>query len=127
LLGVLREDAEEDKEPQPYLAPAGPARTGAGRRPQPGLPQLGNLVDGAREASGSVVRLIMSGQATRLDPGVELAANRIVQEALTNARRHAPGAAVDVELRYADDALRLRIRDNGPGRQARSAKGHGLI
>src|SRR5204862_238369 len=47
--------------------------------------------------------------------GVQLAAYRIVQEALTNARRHAPGAAVDVELQYTDDALRLRIRDNGPG------------
>jgi signal transduction histidine kinase len=127
LLGVLREDAEQDKEPQPDLEPAGPARTGADRRPQPGLPQLGDLVDGAREASGSVVRLIMSGQAARLDPGVELAAYRIVQEALTNARRHAPGAAVDVELRYADDALRLRIRDNGPGQAGRYHAGHGLL
>ena len=69
----------------------------------------------------------MSGQADRLDPGVELAAYRIVQEALTNARRHAPGAAVDVELRYADDALRLRIRDNGPGQAARHRAGHGLL
>jgi signal transduction histidine kinase len=85
------------------------------------------LVDDAREASGGVVRLIMSGQADRLDPGVELAAYRIVQEALTNARRHAPGAAVDVELRYADDALRLRIRDNGPGQAARYHAGHGLL
>jgi signal transduction histidine kinase len=127
LLGVLREDAEPDKEPQPDLEPGGPARTGADRRPQPGLPQLGDLVDGAREASGSVVRLIMSGQAARLDPGVELAAYRIVQEALTNARRHAPGAAVDVELRYADDALRLRIRDNGPGQADRYHAGHGLL
>jgi signal transduction histidine kinase len=127
LLGVLREDAGQDKESQPDLEPAGPARTGAGRRPQPGLPQLGDLVDGAREASGSVVRLIMSGQAARLDPGVELAAYRIVQEALTNARRHAPGAAVDVELRYADDALRLRIRDNGPGQAASYHAGHGLL
>jgi signal transduction histidine kinase len=127
LLGVLREDAEQDQESQPDLEPAGPARTGADRRPQPGLPQLGDLVDGARDASGSVVRLIMSGQAARLDPGVELAAYRIVQEALTNARRHAPGAAVDVELRYADDALRLRIRDNGPGQAARYHAGHGLL
>jgi signal transduction histidine kinase len=127
LLGVLREDAEQDKEPQPDLEPAGPARMSADRRPQPGLPQLGDLVDGAREASGSVVRLIMSGQAARLDPGVELAAYRIVQEALTNARRHAPGAAVDIELRYADDALRLRIRDNGPGQTARYHAGHGLL
>ena len=127
LLGVLREDAEQDQEPQPDLEPAGPARPGADRRPQPGLPQLGDLVDGARDASGSVVRLIMSGQAARLDPGVELAAYRIMQEALTNARRHAPGAAVDVELRYADDALRLRIRDNGPGQAARYHAGHGLL
>jgi len=124
LLGVLREDAERDTASEP--APQ-PARPGADRHPQPGLPQLGNLVDDAREASGGAVRLIMSGQADRLDPGVELAAYRIVQEALTNARRHAPGAAVDVELRYADDALRLRIRDNGPGQAARYRAGHGLL
>jgi signal transduction histidine kinase len=124
LLGVLREDAGQDTASEP--APQ-PARPDADRRPQPGLPQLGNLVDDAREASGGAVRLIMSGQADRLDPGVELAAYRIVQEALTNARRHAPGAAVDVELRYADDALRLRIRDNGPGQAARYRAGHGLL
>jgi len=127
LLGVLREDAEQDEKTDPDPEPAGPARPGADRRPQPGLPQLGDLVDHAREASGSEVRLIMSGPATRLDPGVELAAYRIVQEALTNARRHAPGAAVDVELRYAGDALRLRIRDNGPGQDARNHAGHGLL
>ncbi len=129
LLGVLREDAGQDTASEPVLQPAGrglqPA--GPGRRPQPGLPQLGDLVDDAREASGGVVRLILSGQADRLDPGVELAAYRIVQEALTNARRHAPGAAVDVELRYADDALRLRIRDNGPGQAPRYHAGHGLL
>jgi signal transduction histidine kinase len=123
LLGVLREDAEQDEETEPSDS----GRPGADRRPQPGLPQLGDLVDGAREASGSVVRLIVSGPAIRLDPGVELAAYRIVQEALTNARRHAPGAAVDVELRYADDALRLRIRDNGPGQADRYHAGHGLL
>jgi len=127
LLGVLREDAEQDEKTDPDPEPAGPARPGADRRPQPGLPQLGDLVDHAREASGSEVRLIMSGPATRLDPGVELAAYRIVQEALTNARRHAPGAAVDVELRHADDALRLRIRDNGPGQDAWNHAGHGLL
>jgi signal transduction histidine kinase len=90
------------------------------------LAQLGDLIDEAREASGSVVRLIVSGPVTRLDPGVELAAYRIVQEALTNARRHAPGAAVDVELRYDGDLLRLRVRDNGPGPAARRT-GHGLL
>ncbi|MFY9651827.1 sensor histidine kinase, partial [Trebonia sp.] len=103
LLGVLREDAED----------AG--ATVADRHPLPGLPQLTELVDAARDASGAGIRLIVSGPVTEFDPGVELAAYRIVQEALTNARRHAPGAAVDVELGYADDALRLRVRDNGPG------------
>ena len=120
LLGVLREDAEE----------AG--ATVADRHPQPGLPQRAELIDAARQASGASARLIVSGPVAEFDPGVELAAYRIVQEALTNARRHAPGAAVDVELRYGDNALHLRIRDNGPG-PARppatgrpAAGGHGL-
>jgi signal transduction histidine kinase len=101
LLGVLREDTEGDAV--------------ADRQPQPGLRQLNELLDEAREASGAGTRLIVSGSPAALDPGVELAAYRIVQEALTNARRHAPGAAVDVELHYADATLSLRIRDNGPG------------
>src|SRR4029450_1580664 len=49
------------------------------------------------------------------------------QEALPNARRHAPGGAVDVELRYDTDTLRLRIRDTGPGPAAPSPAGHGLL
>jgi signal transduction histidine kinase len=111
LLGVLREDAD---------------LTVPDRHPQPGLPQLTELIDAARAASGSSARLIVSGPVAELDPGVELAAYRIVQEALTNVRRHAPGAAVDVELRYTDDELRLRIRDNGPG-PAAQGRGHGLL
>ncbi|HEX6854799.1 MAG TPA: sensor histidine kinase [Streptosporangiaceae bacterium] len=103
LLGVLRDDAEE----------AGASV--ADRHPQPGLPQLAELIDAARQASGTSARLIVSGPVAEFDPGVELAAYRIVQEALTNVRRHAPGAAVDVELRYQDHALHLRVRDNGPG------------
>ncbi len=117
LLGVLREDADA---------------TVAERHPQPGLPQLAELIDTARDASGTGTRLIVSGPVADFDPGVELAAYRITQEALTNARRHAPGAAVDVELRYTGDALRLRIRDNGPGPSAAAAAGaeppgHGLL
>jgi signal transduction histidine kinase len=112
LLGVLREDADAD---EPVL------------RPQPGLAELNELLDEARTASGSAARLILSGLPVRLDPGVELAAYRIVQEALTNARRHATGAAIDVELHYDDQALHLRIRDNGPGPPAQAATaGHGL-
>ena len=133
LLGVLREDQlGADRLGADRL---GADRLGADRYPQPGLRQLNELVDEARSASGAAARLIVSGPPATLDPGVELAAYRIVQEALTNARRHAPGAAVDVELRYTSDALRLRIRDNGPGQPlasplapvpAREAGGHGL-
>jgi signal transduction histidine kinase len=104
LLGVLRDDTDT-----------------AELRPQPGITQLVDLLDDARRSAGA--RLIVSGVPVPLDPGVELAAYRIVQEALTNARRHAPGAAVDVELRYGTE-LRVRIRDNGPG--AANAAGHGL-
>ena len=132
LLGVLREDAFDEADapgpgaPDPDGIPAvpglprtaGPANAAparASRQPQPGLAQLAELIDAAREASMAGTRLIISGPVAPLDPGVELAAYRIVQEALTNARRHAPGAAVDVELRYGPQTLRLRVRDNGPG------------
>jgi signal transduction histidine kinase len=108
LLGVLRADAVAE------------------RHPQPGLQQLNELLDEARDACGAGTRLIISGPPVTLDPGVELAAYRIVQEALTNARRHAPGAAVDVELHYTNDTLRLRIRDNGPGPSSATPAGHGL-
>jgi signal transduction histidine kinase len=113
LLGVLREDADVGP---PVL------------QPQPGLRQLNDLLDEARAISGVGTRLILSGPPVALDPGVELAAYRIIQEALTNTRRHAPGAAVDVELHYADDTLLVSIRDNGPGPPATAqAGGHGLL
>jgi signal transduction histidine kinase len=111
LLGVLREDV-----PTPEHD----------RRPQPGLQQLNELLDQARATSGAATRLIVSGTPVALDPGVELVAYRIVQEALSNSRRHAPGVAVDVELRYTDDALRVRVRDNGPGPPEGAPEGHGL-
>jgi signal transduction histidine kinase len=112
LLGVLREDA--GAEPT--------------RRPQPGLQQLLELIDETRVSAGSSTRLIVRGPITPLDPGVELAAYRIVQEALTNSRRHAPGAAVDVELVYAADSLLVRVRDNGPGAPpGPETAGHGLL
>lgn len=124
LLGVLREGAQGEV---------------TERRPQSGLAQLNELLDEARAAAGTAVRLILHGRSRSLDPVVELAAYRIVQEALTNARRHAPGAAVDVELSYERNFLVLRIRDNGPGppmsplpawpspTPAAGAGGHGLV
>ena len=112
LLGVLREDAG-----------AGPTRA-----PQPGLQQLLTLIDETRDAAGTSTRLIVRGRVAALDPGVELTAYRVVQEALTNVRRHAPGAAVDVEVDYGADAVRVCVRDNGPGPGAgRAEGGHGLL
>src|SRR5262249_31077804 len=110
LLGVLREDADGDAE----------------RAPQPGLDQLPDLVDTARDA-GSNIRLIMQGRAVPLPAGLDLAAYRIVQEALTNARRHAPGSDVDVEVTYGEGILRLRVRDYGPGPAEELLTGHGIV
>lgn len=129
LLGVLRDDAR-DADPEQRRAHWPHAE----RRPQPTFQQLNELLDDARNASGTGIRLIVSGSPAGLDPGVELAAYRIIQEALTNARRHAPGAAVDVELHYSADTLRLRVRDNGPGPPPATSggsvapvAGHGLL
>jgi signal transduction histidine kinase len=110
LLGVLREDADG----------------GAERSPQPGLDQLSELIDTARDA-GSNIRLIMEGKAVPLPAGLDLAAYRIVQEALTNARRHAPGSDVDVEVTYGEGVLRLRVRDHGPGPAEEMLTGHGIV
>ena len=111
LLGVLRENAGGE----------------ADLAPQPGLSRLDDLVDRA-EATGTPVRLIRQGRAAQLAPGIDLAAYRIVQEALTNARRHAPGANVDVELTYRDGALELRVRDHGPAvLGGEPVEGHGLM
>jgi signal transduction histidine kinase len=114
LLGVLRDDAGTEP---------------VTRRPQPGLAQLNDLVDEARDSAGVSARLILRGRVVPVDPGVALTAYRIVQEALTNARRHAPGAAVDVELAYSDTMLHVRVRDNGPGPPGGDAEqeGHGLL
>jgi signal transduction histidine kinase len=115
LLGVLRDTTGSAADAGPELAP------------QPGLAQFAALLDEARDASGAGTRLILRGAPLTLDPSIELAAYRIVQEALTNTRRHAPGAAVDVELDRTPDCLHLRVRDNGPGPPAADlARGHGL-
>jgi signal transduction histidine kinase len=109
LLGVLREDDGT-----------------AQRAPQPGLAQLGELVDTAR-AAGTSVQLTVSGRVVPLPPGIDLCAYRILQEALTNARRHAPGAAVEVSIRYGASSLKLRVRDHGPGAGESEPEGHGLL
>jgi len=110
LLGVLREDASAE----------------ATRDPQPSLDRLNELVETAR-AAGTPVTLTLEGTVTPLPTGVDLCAYRILQEALTNVRRHAPGAAVEVELRYAPDTLHLRVRDHGPDAVSPDPDGHGLL
>jgi signal transduction histidine kinase len=107
LLGVLRSDE------------------GMELAPQPGLDRVDELVSAAR-AGGSSVRLTMSGARGTLPPGVDLTAYRIVQEALSNARRHAPGADVEITLGFGAERLRIRVRDHGPGPAGEPDAGHGL-
>jgi signal transduction histidine kinase len=94
--------------------------------PQPGLAALEALVEDARDA-GLPISLGVSGEPRELPAGLDLAAYRIVQEALTNVRRHAPSATmVTVDLHFGDDDLRIDVRDDGPG-AASIEGGHGLI
>jgi len=84
--------------------------------PSPGLDGVSLLVDRFREAGGDIELEVDGEQPERVPDAVQLAAFRIVQESLTNARRHAPGAAARVRLAYADDRLRVGIEnDSGQG------------
>lgn len=109
LLGVLR---KEDRE----LALA----------PRPSLTQLDALVSQFREA-GLPVELHVDGEPVSLSVGVELSAYRIVQEALTNALKHAGPARARVIVRYLPHALEVEISDNGRGPVDGAAGGHGLV
>jgi signal transduction histidine kinase len=115
LLGVLR---QEGGEAAPSLAP------------QPGVEQLEALVEQVHEA-GLEVELAVEGEPVPLPPGVGLSAYRIVQEALTNALRHAGPSRVRVLVRYAGEDLRVEVRDDGRGAAAGNGRdggpGHGLI
>ena len=92
--------------------------------PQPGLADLDALLDSAR-SGGVSVTVTRSGNPVTLPEGVDLSAYRIVQEALSNAMRHAPGSHVRLHLAYRPDSLALEIRNDagpwrsrpGPGRQ----------
>ena len=101
---------------------------GNGRAPQPGLARLSELLDALR-ASGLPVEAVVEGSPRPLPPGVDLSAYRIVQEALTNALRHAGGASARVVVRYEPDAVELEIADDGPGppEDPEASGGHGLI
>jgi signal transduction histidine kinase len=116
VLGVLRNDAPDTT-------------------PQPGLGDLDGLLESARSA-GVTVTAGISGTPRPLPDGVDLSAYRIVQEALSNAMRHAPGAAVEVKLYYGDAALVVEVRNDCPpgngtaralGEVATEGGGHGII
>jgi signal transduction histidine kinase len=94
--------------------------------PQPGMEHVETLVAQVREA-GLPVTLNVEGEAAPLPAGVNLSAYRIVQEALTNALKHAGPASARVTVRYTDDELELDIVDDGAGALNGDGGGHGLI
>lgn len=123
VLGVLRSEHTGPGEP---FADAGDETTP--HAPQPTLDRLDALVENTRAAGREVVTNIQ-GERRPLPPGVELSAYRIVQEALSNALRHAPGARVTVRLTYEPDGLEVEIvngRPTGPPPPSTGA-GHGLL
>jgi signal transduction histidine kinase len=96
--------------------------------PQPMLDGLDALVAGVRGA-GLTVETVVSGTPRPLPPGVELSAYRIVQEALSNAMRHAPGSDVRVELAFAPGELDVRVVNGPPGAAPSGPRGpgHGVL
>ncbi|WP_190112555.1 sensor histidine kinase [Streptomyces cinnamoneus] len=119
LLGVLRTD--DSGEGGEYV-------------PQPDVEQIGDLVEQVRGA-GLPVDFKVEGAPRPLPSGVELTAYRIVQEALTNTRKHGgPDVGASVRLTYFDDGLGLLVEDDGRGAQhelyeagGADGMGHGLI
>ena len=110
MLEMLRDDAELALEPLP------------------GIGQLDALVAAARDAN-LPVEVRIDGEPHPLPPGIDLTAYRIVQEALTNAIKHAGPATAQVTVRYCPDALELEVADDGAGasRATGNGGGHGLI
>jgi signal transduction histidine kinase len=145
MLGLLRSDAAAVDAAAVDAAAGTAARTAVGETagtaaetaagqealaPQPALSDLDALADRMREA-GLIVDL-EPGQPRRLPPGVDLSAYRIVQEALTNALRHAGrGAHVRVGLDYGPVSLAVEVVDDGRGRRGGAERstgvGHGLV
>lgn len=100
LLGVLRSEGQQES--GEYV-------------PQPDVEQLDELIEQVREA-GLPVDFKIEGTPRPLPSGVELTAYRIVQEALTNTRKHGgPNAGASVRLVYFDDGLGLLVEDDGKG------------
>ncbi|MDT0347194.1 sensor histidine kinase [Streptomyces litchfieldiae] len=98
----------------------------APRAPAPGLDRLPELADQAGRA-GLAVTTHTQGTPAPLPPGADLAAFRIVQEALTNIVRHSGSRTARVLLRYSPDLLELRVDDDGPATGEGSGGGNGLV
>jgi signal transduction histidine kinase len=111
ILGVLRSDTSPDERDRP-LAPGGR------------LDRLDDLLDPVK-AAGLRVELDVDGEQRKLPAPIELAAYRIVQEALTNVLRHADARAVRVTVTFEPACLSVRVRDDGATRQTAEA-GHGI-
>jgi len=95
---------------------------GAPRSPTPGLGDLPGLVSSA-QTGGLDIRLQLDGEVRPLSAAVELAAYRIVQEALTNVRRHAGATAATVRLDYTTASLMVQVDDDGRGRSTTTTIG----
>jgi len=108
LVGILRAEDEE-----------------IGLAPQPGLADLDRLVRQVRDA-GLPVEVRIEGEPRALPLGVDLSAYRVVQEALTNALKHAGRAHAIVTIRYGRNDVAIDVTDDGSGKP-KSDGGHGLI
>jgi signal transduction histidine kinase len=103
------------------------ADDGQSLAPMPGLGQVEALAEQLREA-GLAVELRTEGQPVHLAPGIDLAAYRILQEALTNALKHAGPAQAHVVLRYKPHELELEVVDDGHSQNPHGGgPGHGLV
>lgn len=128
LLGVLRAEGTGAVSDSSARGP-GSAQAGAGLVPAPGLADLDRLVARTAEA-GVRVDLDVRGEHPQLPPGLDLAAYRVIQEAITNVIKHAGTDRCRVAVTYREDALTLKITDHGRGTRENGhgslAVGHGL-
>jgi signal transduction histidine kinase len=93
--------------------------------PEPGLARLGSLLEQTR-ATGLEVDLRVEGEPVPLPPSLDLAAYRVLQEGLTNVRKHAAARRVEVVVRYGRDAVAVEVSDDGSGAGAGGGTGRGL-
>ncbi len=127
LLSVERAGRDALAEMRALLGALGDSRDPRALAPQPGLAELDGLLAAARE-SGVQADLHVDGEPATVSAALDLCAYRIIQEALTNAIKHAAPARADVLLRWQAGALELEISDDGRGSGAvnNAGGGHGI-